>query len=66
MEVRMFHTFIAVAAWTVLAFIAYATISPIQDRPTLPTSSSFEHLAAFAVLARCFAQLILGKSFSSA
>src|SRR3981081_4602981 len=54
MEVRMFHKFIAVAAWTVLAFIAYATISPIQDRPTLPTSSSFEHLAAFAVLGTLF------------
>ena len=54
MEVRMFHKLIAVAAWTVLAFIAYATISPIQDRPTLPTSSSFEHLAAFAVLGALF------------
>src|ERR1700722_4240139 len=54
MKVRMFHKLIAVAAWTVLAFIAYATISPIQDRPTLPASSSFEHLAAFAVLGALF------------
>ena len=27
---------------------------PIQDRPTLPTSTSFEHLAAFAVLGALF------------
>ena len=50
----MFHKLITVAAWAVLAFIVYATISPIQDRPTLPTSSSFEHLAAFAVLGTLF------------
>ena len=50
----MLHKLITVAAWALLAFIAYATISPIQDRPTLPTSSSFEHLAAFAVLGGLF------------
>ena len=50
----MFHKLIAVAAWTILAFIAYATISPIQDRPTLTTSTSFEHIAAFAVLGGLF------------
>jgi VanZ family protein len=54
MEVRMFHKFIGLAAWGLLAFIVYATISPIQDRPTLPTSTSFEHLAAFAVLGALF------------
>jgi VanZ family protein len=54
MEVRMFHKLIGLAAWGLLAFIVYATISPIQDRPTLPTSSSFEHLAAFAVLGTLF------------
>jgi glycopeptide antibiotics resistance protein len=46
----MFHKLISVAAWALLAFIAYATISPIQARPTLPASTSFEHLTAFAVL----------------
>src|ERR1700716_4181698 len=51
---RMFHKLITVVAWSALAFIAYATISPIQDRPTLPTSSTFEHLAAFAVLGALF------------
>jgi VanZ family protein len=46
----MFRKLITVAAWVLLAFIAYATLSPIQDRPTLPTSASLEHLAAFAFL----------------
>ncbi len=50
----MFHKLIAVAAWALLALIALATISPIQYRPTLPISSSFEHLAAFAVLGTLF------------
>ena len=50
----MFQKLIAVAAWALLVFIAFATISPIQDRPTLPISSSFEHLAAFAVLGALF------------
>ena len=50
----MFHKLITVAAWVFLAFIAYATISPIQDRPSLPMPSSFEHLAAFAVLGALF------------
>jgi len=50
----MLQKLFTVAAWTLLAFIAYATISPIQDRPTLPTSTSFEHLAAFAALGGLF------------
>jgi VanZ family protein len=50
----MVQKLITTAAWVVLAFIAYATISPIQDRPTLPTSSDFEHVGAFAVLGGLF------------
>ena len=50
----MFHKLISVAAWSLLAFIAYATISPIQVRPTLPAPTSFEHLTAFAVLGLLF------------
>lgn len=50
----MFQKLITVAAWALLAFIVYATISPIQDRPTLPTSASLERLAAFAVLGALF------------
>jgi uncharacterized membrane protein HdeD (DUF308 family) len=48
----MFRKFVTVAAWTLLAFTAYATISPI--RPSLFTSSSLEHLAAFAFLGALF------------
>jgi hypothetical protein len=50
----MFHKFITVAPWVLLAFIAYVTISPIENRPTLPASTSFEHLAAFGVLGALF------------
>jgi VanZ family protein len=50
----MFQKITTLAAWTLLAFIAYATISPIQDRPTLSTSTRFEHLAAFAILGALF------------
>jgi hypothetical protein len=50
----MLHKLVTVAAWVAVAFIGYATISPIQQRPTLPTSASFEHLAAFAVVGALF------------
>ena len=50
----MFDKITAIAAWALLAFVAFATISPIQDRPTLATSSSLEHLAAFAALGILF------------
>jgi VanZ family protein len=53
-DFRMLHKLIDLAAWGILAFILYATISPIQDRPTLLTSTSFEHFAAFAVLGALF------------
>jgi hypothetical protein len=46
----MVRIFATAAAWLTLCFIAYATLSPIQARPTFPAPSSFEHLAAFAVL----------------
>ena len=47
-EVRMIHKLITIAAWTLLAFIAYSTISPIQARPTTFASPIFERLAAFS------------------
>jgi glycopeptide antibiotics resistance protein len=50
----MIHKLIAVAAWTLLAFIAYATISPIQARPTLFASPDIERLAAFVVVGALF------------
>ncbi len=50
----MFNKLIIVVAWALLAFIVFATLSPIQNRPTLPTSSNLEHLAAFSVLGVLF------------
>jgi VanZ family protein len=50
----MFDKITAITAWALLAFIAFATISPIPERPTLTTSSSIEHLAAFAALGVLF------------
>ena len=50
----MFSRHIAIAAWACLAFIVYATLSPIYDRPTLPVSVGFERLAAFALLGFLF------------
>jgi hypothetical protein len=50
----MIHKLIAVAAWTLLAYIAYATISPIQARPTLSASPDFERLAAYVVVGALF------------
>ena len=45
---------VTVTAWFSLCFIAYATLAPIQARPTLLALSSLEHLAAFAVLGMLF------------
>lgn len=50
----MLQRLLIIAAWALLAFIASATISPITDRPTLHTSASFEHMAAYAVIGVLF------------
>lgn len=50
----MIQKFVAVAAWALLFFVTYATVSPIQARPSLPTSSSIEHVAAFACVGVLF------------
>src|SRR5712671_3898506 len=50
----MLHKLVGVAAWALLSFIVFATISPIQARPALPTSSAVEHLAAFSILGVLF------------
>ncbi len=42
-----------VAGWLALAFIVYATLSPIGDRPVL-ADPQFEHFAAFAFLGFAF------------
>jgi VanZ family protein len=50
----MVHRLVTIAAWSLLGFIAYATISPIQARPTLFNSPNFERAAAFTVLGVLF------------
>lgn len=49
----MFQRVCIVASWLALAFIAYATLSPIDARPVL-AGPQFEHFAAFAVLGLAF------------
>jgi VanZ family protein len=39
---------VAVLAWCALAFIAYATLSPIEQRPVV-TGIKIEHFMAFAI-----------------
>lgn len=43
-------TALRMAAWGMQGFIAYATLSQIEARPTV-SEASYEHVAAFAVLA---------------
>ncbi|TAI67840.1 VanZ family protein [Bradyrhizobium sp. Leo170] len=45
---------VAVVAWALLCFLAYASVSPIGARPTLPASTSLEHIAAFATVGFLF------------
>ena len=42
-----------VAGWLALAFIVYATLSPIDDRPVI-AGAQLEHFAAFAVVGLAF------------
>jgi VanZ family protein len=58
----MIQKLTGIAAWLLLCFIVYATLSPIKDRPTLSTSPSLEHVAAFAVLGLLFALAYPRKS----
>jgi hypothetical protein len=41
------------AAWLVLAFIAFATLSPLRDRPVV-AGPQLEHFAAFALMGFAF------------
>lgn len=50
----MLHRVLVVAAWGCLAFITFATLSPIGARPTVVSSASLEHYAAFALLGAVF------------
>jgi hypothetical protein len=50
----MFQKPLKFAVWVGLCVIAYSTLSPLRDRPILLTSSTLEHLAAFAILGTLF------------
>ncbi|RTL50704.1 MAG: VanZ family protein [Bradyrhizobiaceae bacterium] len=52
----MKRNLLVLLAWACLAFIAFATLSPIQMRPHL-AGAHIEHVAAFAVLS-CFFSLL--------
>lgn len=43
-----------IASWLALAFIIYATLSPINARPVI-ADPQFEHFAAFALMGLAFA-----------
>ena len=43
-----------VVGWLALAFIVYATLSPIDARPVLLTGLQFEHFAAYALMGLAF------------
>jgi VanZ family protein len=49
----MIHRVSLIAAWLALAFIVFATLSPIDDRPVL-AGPQFEHFAAFALMGFAF------------
>ena len=50
----MLHKLAAIAAWASVAFMAYATLSPIRARPQISSSADLEHFAAFAVTGLLF------------
>ena len=45
----MTQTISRIAGWLALAFIAFVTLSPIYDRPSI-ANPQLEHFAAFAIL----------------
>ena len=56
----MFRSVVVALAWLSLAFITFATLSPIQDRPALGSVgllqifSDYDHYIAFAVIGGLF------------
>jgi VanZ family protein len=45
-----------ILAWVVLAFLIYATVSPLAIRPDFLASTTNQHLAAYAALTMLFCQ----------
>lgn len=54
MQNSKIRTLGVIAGWLALLFIAFVTLSPIQDRPSI-ASPQTEHFAAFAVMGLAFA-----------
>lgn len=50
----MLRKLMPVAAWALLALVAYATMAPIQDRPTLPVPVTWERFGVFVALGVLF------------
>lgn len=44
----------AAIAWSLWGFVVYATLSPLDARPTVASQTSFEHAAAYAALGLMF------------
>ncbi|WP_223968353.1 VanZ family protein [Bradyrhizobium sp. RD5-C2] len=53
MEISQIRKFGVIAGWLALAFIAFVTLSPIQDRPSFFPPQT-ERFAAYAVMATAF------------
>src|ERR1700674_4367692 len=51
----------SIAGWLALAFIVYATLSPIDGRPVL-AGPQLEHFAAFALVGLAFAVAYPGRA----
>jgi hypothetical protein len=49
----MIQRLFLLASWAMLAFIAFATLSPLEERPAV-ASQHLEHFAAFALLGFMF------------
>jgi VanZ family protein len=63
----MFRTVTTTAAWTSLAFIAYATLSPLNERPPEFETDLFSHLdhyLAFAIAGSLFGLAYPRRMFS--
>ena len=58
----MFQRVCIVASWLALAFIVYATLSPIDARPVL-AGAQVERFAAFAVLGLAFGSAYPNRIF---
>jgi hypothetical protein len=50
----MIHRLSVIIGWLALGFVVFATLSPINARPSL-TSPHLEHFAAFALIGLAFA-----------